>query len=121
MKLKYKLIHTPKQIVYSSIPHKFQDGYKVFISITDKYKVFVDDCGMTQSIVFILCKNKSQAEKYSKILQHPLYVFLNNICRWGNFNNVRILQNFPKPDCDYDNIYNYFNLTNEEIKLICDT
>ena len=47
---KYKLIHTPKQTCYASRPHKFQDDYKVFISTTDKYQVFVDNCGMTQSI-----------------------------------------------------------------------
>jgi len=54
---KYKLIHTPSQTVYSSRPHKFQDGYKLFISTTDKYSVFIDNCGMTQSIVFIRCSS----------------------------------------------------------------
>jgi methylase of polypeptide subunit release factors len=88
----HKLIHTPKQTVWASKPHKFQDGYKVFISTTDKYKVFVDDCGMTQSIVFIICDNNNQAQQFKMILEHPLYVFINNICRWGNFNNIRILQ-----------------------------
>lgn len=119
---KYKLIHTPKQTVYASRPHKYQDGYKVFISTTDKYKVFVDNCGMTQSIVFILCKNEEYANKYVKILEHPLYVFINNICRWGNFNNIRILQSFPIPNIEYSGdtmeIYNYFNITNEEIDYI---
>jgi len=119
---KYKLIHTPSQIVYSSRPHKFQDGYKIFISTTDKYSVFIDNCGMTQSIVFILCSSKEQAQKYLKILQHPLYVFINNICRWGNFNNIRILQSFPIPTIEYcDNhqeIYNHFNITKEEIDYI---
>ena len=121
---KYKLIHTPSQIVYSSRPHKYQDGYKLFISTTDKYSVFIDNCGMTQSIVFILCSNQSDAKKYLQILQHPLYVFINNICRWGNFNNIRILQNFPIPSIEYfgnhQEIYNYFNITEEEIKYICD-
>lgn len=119
---KYKLIHTPTQIVYSSRPHKFQDGYKVFISTTDKYNVFIDNCGMTQSIVFILCIDENQAKKYYKILIHPLYIFLNNICRWGNFNNIRILQNLPIPNIDYNgnyqDIYNYFNITTEEIDYI---
>jgi hypothetical protein len=41
---KYKLIHTPSQTVYASRPHKYQDGFKVFISTTDKYKVFIDNC-----------------------------------------------------------------------------
>jgi adenine-specific DNA-methyltransferase len=121
---KYKLIHTPSQTVYSSKPHKFQEGYKVFISTTDKYKLFIDECGMTQSIVFILCSSEEQAKKYLQILQHPLYVFINNICRWGNFNNIRILQSFPIPDIEYNGnhqeIYNYFNITEDEIKYICD-
>jgi len=113
----YKLIHTPKQIVYSSIPHIYQDGYKVFISTTDTYNVFIDNCGMTQSIVFILCKNKDEAERYKKALLHPLYIFINNICRWGNFNNIRILQSFPIPS-NYDDIYSSFNITQDEIDFI---
>ena len=117
---KYKLIHTPKQTVYASRPHKYQNGYKVFISTTDKYKVFVDNCGMTQSIAFIRCENENQANQYKKILEHPIYVFINNICRWGNFNNVRILQRFPIAS-DYDNIYEYFNITLDEINCIKDS
>ena len=77
---------------------------------------------MTQSIVFILCKNKKEALNYQKILEHPLYVFINNICRWGNFNNIRILQSFPVPSIEYDGneeiIYKYFNISNEEIEYI---
>lgn len=119
---KYKLIHTPSQTVYASRPHKFQDGYKVFISTTDKYAVFVDNCGMTQSIVFILCESEEQAKKYVQILQHPLYVFINNICRWGNFNNIRILQSFPIPNIEYTGdpkeIYDYFNISEAESKYI---
>lgn len=121
---KYKLIHTPSQIVYASRPHKFQEGYKVFISTTDKYGVFIDNCGMTQSIVFILCSNEEQAKKYVQILQHPLYVFINNICRWGNFNNIRILQSFPIPSIEYSGnqqeLYDYFNISKAEIDYICD-
>ena len=62
--------------------------------------------------------------------------FINNICRWGNFNNIRILQKFPKPsqeiidnyyntinteDNENENkkiIYNYFNITEEEILFL---
>jgi tRNA1(Val) A37 N6-methylase TrmN6 len=120
---KYRLIHTPKQTVYASRPHKYQDGYKVFISTTDKYNVFVDNCGMTQSIVFILAGSEEQAKKYAEILQHPLYVFINNICRWGNFNNIRILQSFPVPGAAAAaaaaaDIYEYFGITREEINYI---
>lgn len=120
----HKLIHTPKQTVWASRPHKYQDGYKVFISTTDKYKIFIDNCGMTQSIVFMICENEEEAKKNKKILEHPLYVFINNICRWGNFNNVRILQNFPVPKImytgDMKEIYDYFSITEKEVKFIED-
>lgn len=118
---KYKLIHTPKQTVWASRPHIYQDGYKVFISTTDKYSTFIDNCGMTQSIVFIRCNSLEEANKYKEILDHPLYLFINNICRYGNFNNIRILQSFPIPELDSvneDKIYKYFNISNEEKDFI---
>jgi len=114
---KYKLIHTPKQTVYASRPHKFQEGWKVFISTTSYYSTFVDDCGMTQSIVFIRCKDKEEAENIAKVLTHPLYCFINNICRWGNFNNIRILQSFPYCD-NYYTVYKKFNFTQNQIDFI---
>ena len=114
---KYKLIHTPKQIVWSSRPHIYQDGYKVFISTTSYYETFVDNCGMTQSIVFIRCTNKKEADNICAVLNHPLYIFINNICRYGNFNNIRILQNFPYCD-NKENVYELFNITDNEKKFI---
>lgn len=114
---KYKLIHTPKQTVWSNRPHKFQDGYKVFISTTSYYGTFVDKCGMTQSVAFIKCKNKKEAENINKVLNHPMYKFINNICRYGNFNNIRIMQNFPYCN-NYDDVYNKFNITSNEIEFI---
>jgi len=119
----HRLIHTPSQTVYANRAHKFQEGYKVFLSVTDKYAIFVDNCGMTQSIVFILCESREQAEQYKKILEHPLYVFINNICRWGNFNNIRVLQHFPTCPIVSNTmtesvIYKYFNITEQEQKYI---
>ena len=114
---KYKLIHTPNQIVWSSRPNKYQDGFKVFISTTSYYGTLVDNCGMTQSIAFIMCKDENDAKNISTILNHPLYKFINNICRYGNFNNIRILQKFPYCD-NYEKVYKNFNLTEEEINFI---
>lgn len=113
----YRLIHTPKQTVWASRSHKYQDGYKAFISTTDKYQVFVDSCGMTQSIAFIRCNSQKDAETIKMVLMHPLYMFINNICRWGNFNNIRILQNFPVPD-NKDDIFGSFNITENEQEMI---
>lgn len=118
----HRLIHTPSQTVYASRPHKFQQGYKLFLSTTDKYRVFVDNCGMTQSIAFILCSSEQQANTYAHILQHPLYIFINNICRWGNFNNIRIMQHFPIPTLEYSGahqqLYEHFHLNQQEVAFI---
>lgn len=112
---KYKLIHTPKQTVWAKRPHKYQDGWKVFISTTDTYSTFVDECGMTQSIAFIRCETKEIADIICEQLKSPLYRFLNNACRYGNFNNIRILQQFP---ISTKNPYDEFGITDTEIKYI---
>ena len=110
----YRLIHTPKQTVYASRPHKYQSGYKVFISTTSYYSVGVDNCGMTQSIAFIRCGDDvTKAHKIRDVLKHPLYKFLNDICRWGNFNNIRILQSFPECQ-DFELVWEAFGINELE-------
>ena len=94
-KFKYKLIHTPSQILYSSVPHKFQKGFKVFLSLSNQYETFVEDCGMTQSVAFVRCDSKKHALQTKQELDNEVFIFLNNITRYGNFNNIRVLQNFP--------------------------
>ncbi len=109
----YELVHTQSQRVFSKVPHKFQDGWKVFISLTSYYSLFVDkDVGMTQSIAFIRVKDEEEANKIKNILEHPLFLFLNNIHRYGNFNNIRILQKFPYTDSDA--VWDAFSITDDE-------
>jgi len=114
---RHRLVHTPKQTVWASRAHKYQEGYKVFISTTSYYGTFVDNCGMTQSIAFIRCRDKAEADNVSKVLGHPVYEFVNNICRYGNFNNIRVLQRFPSCD-SYDAVYETFGITAEEAEFI---
>lgn len=102
----YKLIHTPRQTVWSSKPHKWQDGWKVFISTTTNYETFIDECGMTQSIAFIRSNSKEEAEQFNEELASPIYYFLVALTRYGNFNNERILQRLPR--------LKEFSLTQEE-------
>jgi len=114
---KHRLIHTPSQVVWSSRPHKWQDGWKVFIPTTSYYKPFIDNCGMTQSIAFVRCKSEDDAKKLADTMKHPLYTFLNNVCRYGNFNNIRVLQKFPWCD-EVEEVWKTFNITDAERTLI---
>ncbi len=111
-KFKYKLIHTPSQTVWSSNPHKYQNGYKVFLSLTNQYGTFIDNCGMTQSVAFVRCENLKEAKKIQKELENPIYKFINNITRYGNFNNIRVLQRLSK--------LKDIKLNNEELDFIKD-
>jgi hypothetical protein len=114
----HELIHTQKQTVWSSRPHKFQKGWKTFICLTSYYQIFNrNDVGMTQSIAFVRCENEAEAKRNERVLSHPIYKFINNIHRYGNFNNVRILQKFPVPDNPND-IWQSFEITDEEKNFI---
>ena len=73
---------------------------------------------MTQSIAFIRCGNNlTEAHNIRDVLKHPLYKFLNDICRWGNFNNIRILQSFPESQ-DVESVWEKFGITDAEKDFI---
>ena len=48
-----------------------------------------------------------------------MVMFMNNIHRYGNFNNIRILQMFPYPD-NVNDIFGSFDINKEEQDLILD-
>lgn len=112
----YRLIHTPNQTVWSERPHIYQEGWKVFLPTTTYFHPFIDcDCGMTQSIAFILCKSKEEAEKICEEISNPLYKTIVDLTRYGNFNNQRVLQHLSllknvsltEEEKDYVNHYNF--------------
>lgn len=94
-KHKFKIIHTPSQTVWSEIPHKDQDGLKVFIPLSNQFKPFIDEAGMTQSIAFIRADDMKSAKQIINDLDDEFLKFINNTARYGNFNNVRVLQRLP--------------------------
>jgi adenine-specific DNA-methyltransferase len=96
----YKLVHTKKQTKWSQRPHKFQDGVKVFICLTSTYETWIDSCGMTQSAAFVRCDNREQALDIKKTLDSLPFVFAISITRYGNFTNIRVLQQLSARD-DY--------------------
>jgi SAM-dependent methyltransferase len=119
----HRIVHTPKQTLWSSKAHGLQGRVKIFISITDKYSVWVDAgiSGMTQAVMYVLCGSVAEAECLSAQLSHPIFVFLNNICRWGKFNNIRVIQSFPKLPVglvDEVGIFGHFGLSESEIAFV---
>lgn len=96
----YKLVHTKIQTKWSQRPHKFQDGIKVFICLSSTYETWIDSCGMTQSAAFVRCDDNEQALDVKKTLDSLPFVFAVSITRYGNFANIRVLQQLSVRD-DY--------------------
>ena len=107
----YRIIHTPNQTIWSERPHMYQEGWKVFLPTTTYFHPFIDnDCGMTQSIAFILCDSKEEAEKICEEISKPIYKTIVDLTRYGNFNNQRILQHLT--------VFKDLSLTDEEENFV---
>lgn len=98
----YKCVHTKNQTKWSSRPHKFQTGVKVFICLSSTYETWIDECGMTQSVAFVRCENMKQAEKIKDFLDSDAVRFVVSITRYGNFANIRVLQRLTEATLDDD-------------------
>jgi hypothetical protein len=89
---KYELVHTPSQLVFSRVPHKYQNTFNVFLPLTSSYKPFIKRCGMTQGIAFIPCHSENDARRVYNKVSTPEFAFIISICRWGNFNSVYMMK-----------------------------
>ncbi|AGE54560.1 adenine-specific methyltransferase [Paramecium bursaria Chlorella virus KS1B] len=92
----WKCIHTKRQTKWSSRPHKYQDGVKVFICLSSTYETWVDTCGMTQSVAFVRCENEEQAKEVKEFLDSLAVRFVVAVTRYGNFTNIRVLQKLSR-------------------------
>jgi hypothetical protein len=87
-----------------------------------KPATYLDTCGNTQGLGYIIFEDIITANRTKDILTSKLYRFIANITRWSNFNVPMVMKNLPHlPDNiepNDENIYSYFKLSNEEIELV---
>lgn len=108
---KYEVIHTPNQTLWASRPHKWQEGWKVFLPTTTYYNPFIkNNVGLTQSITCIRCENEDEANRVCSELSEKVYKVIIDLTRYGNFNNQRVLQHLS--------LRKTFTLTDEETAFI---
>jgi len=92
----FEVVHTFNKKRWASRAHTFQVGWKVLINITGFFKIRITkDVGITQSVAFIRCESKDQAEQFKEQLEKPIYKEVNDLFRFGNFNNLRVLAKLP--------------------------
>lgn len=101
-------ICTPIDCVKEMVDSVPNDFWQRDIKVLDSY------CGNGNFHSYINTKTQLKNLYFNEIntkrVKNPVYIFLNNITRYGNFNNIRVLQKLP--------IFKSFNLNSEEINLI---
>ena len=115
----YPVRHTTKRnIRYSRIKHTKQDEKKILLNLSGNLNPIYDggNMGFTQAQMYLL----TDKTEYVNILNSKVYKFVFTICKWSGFNIEKIYHNIPfiSENKSDDELYELFNLTKEEIKII---
>ena len=121
----YPMQATSVQVVYSSKKCKNQNDKKVLMSRSGYLKPFYDNgiIGVGGDCFACLVKDENEGNKIIKLLNSKLYKFYIETNKWSGFHNKEVLQDLPNiineiENINDDNIYKYFKITEEEIKII---
>lgn len=111
--------------LYSSKKHPYQDNKKVIFSNGRIIQPIYDDgkYGTSQGGIYIIVKDDNEGNNIVKYLKSKLVSYLIKSTKWSNFETCKqVFYNIAHPknigDLTDENIYKYFNLTDEEIKNI---
>jgi hypothetical protein len=121
----YPIQATSIQVVYSSNPCKNQYNTKVLMSESGYLKPFYDNgiLGVGGHCFACIVSNNQEGDNIIKLLNSKLYNFYIETNKWSGFHNKDVLQDLPNilssiEIIDDIHIYQYFNLTLDEIKFI---
>lgn len=109
---------------WSSVENYWQNDPKVLISQSSTYNPFYDsgEYGFTQNVTALIFDDKKKAKSSASVLSNKLYRYLVEIQKMGPAISPQSLQNLPKVDLDKDwtdeELYDHFNLSDDEIKEI---
>ena len=120
---------TSVQVVYSLKKCKNQYDKKVLMSESGYLKPFYDDgvIGVGGHCFACIVQNKKEGDAVIQLLNSALYTFYIETNKWSGFHHKEVLQDLPNiiVDLDYnitdDRVYQYFNITSQEINLIENT
>jgi hypothetical protein len=121
----YLIQLTGTQIGYSSKPCKNQYDNKVLISRSGYLRPKYDkgELGVGGDCFCCLVNDKIEGENIIKLINCKLYKFYTSIFKWSGFHHIKVLKQLPYiklKEITDENIYKYFNLTDDEIKIIED-
>tara|TARA_R100000541_G_scaffold49430_1_gene56590 strand:+ start:4814 stop:6175 length:1362 start_codon:yes stop_codon:yes gene_type:complete len=121
----YPIQATGSQLVYSSKKCKNQNDKKVLMSSSGYLKPFYDDgiIGVGGHTFACLVKDENEGTKIIQLINSCLYTFYIETNKWSGFHHIAVLKDLPNIINELDeindkNIYEYFEITDEEIKII---
>ena len=121
---KYKCFHTHKNggtYWYGNKKSWFAGKYNVAITLSGKYLATLTTDSFSNMCLGIPCETENEANNIVSILNSSLYKFIVFISKFSGFNPRSTILKLPKLKNKFwidDDIYEHFNITNEELKYI---
>lgn len=89
----YETIHTARKTRYANIKQDIYDKWNIIVPLSTYFIPYIrTKVNVTQSVGYISCESKKEAEKYLKIITKPEYKLIVHLTRYGNFNNIMVLK-----------------------------
>jgi len=116
----YPLLHTNRQIWWSSVQQQFATQPKVMWVRSGYTKPFFDagTLGGTDMVYYVQVRNKREGLRLEKILNSRLFRYIFMTAKWSGFGNERVFQSIPKVEIcgriTKDALSDYFGLTVQE-------
>lgn len=120
----WRMVRVAQDIVWykGSEPKNYKDP-KVVLARTraDIMPTFYEsDVSTNDNTAHFVVESKEVGEAVAKVLTHNLYKWLLKVHKWVGFQPVHIFEKVAIPAIDVKDVYDYFNLTEEERKFIDD-
>jgi hypothetical protein len=120
----FPAIVTKHQKIYSSVENKFQYNLKLIMIRSGSFLPIKDygENGFTRQCLALIVENEIELENAYNVLTSKLYKFILTICKWSGFNHLSVIADLPIVDFSVnwtnEKLYEYFNLTKNEILTI---
>ena len=120
----HPIYHTNKQIWYSQVRQDWADKKKVMWTRSGYTKPFYDDgrYGGTDMMYYVIVDNANEGLNLLHNLQSKLMKYILETAKWSGFGNEKVFTSLPNLPRDKklsdEDIFNLFNLTEEEITYV---
>jgi len=121
----FDVAYTKTHPKFSSKKQDIHNKKKIIVFRSGNLNPFYDegDMSVADQAMYVLVSSEKEGSFIIDLLNSKLYRFIIDICKYSGFHHPKVLQNLPYPkDLKHNftdkDLYNYFKLTKDEIKLI---